>query len=95
MQVTIWKRETSNTRPRGFGNRPTYHFDEPHHSDAEMIWVQPLKVELPEGYEVAECQDGSMRLYDKKGEHVDVFDRNGSPAIMLDNGLLRNLKKVK
>ena len=83
-KFTVWKREDANTMPRGFGNAPTYHLDEPSHSDKDMIWVTAIDCTLPDGYSVAECQDGSTQLYDKNNEHVQIIDDHSHPAILLD-----------
>jgi hypothetical protein len=83
-KITIWKREDANTTPRGFGNAPTYHIDEPYHSDKDMIWVTAIEITLPDGYEVSECVDGSKQLYDKKGDQIEILDDHGHPAILLD-----------
>lgn len=83
-QITIYRREDANTTPRGFGYPPTYHIDEPHHSDAEMIWVEPVQITLPEGYTIAENNTGSLALYDPQGNPTAIGDDHGHPAIYLE-----------
>lgn len=81
-QLTIYRRHDANTRPGGFGNPPTYHIDEPRHSDTEMIWVDPVQITIPEGYRVAESNGGDRLLYDPQGRYVEIVDRRGHPAII-------------
>jgi hypothetical protein len=83
-KIIIWKREDQNTTPRGFGNTPTYHLDEPYHSDKDMIWVTAIDIVLPDGYTVAESNSGSKELYDENDNQVDIIDDHGHPAILLD-----------
>ncbi|HBS60894.1 MAG TPA: hypothetical protein DEA44_16730 [Firmicutes bacterium] len=84
--ITIYRREDQNTTPRGFGNPPTYHIDAPPHSDADMIWVEPVQITLPDGYTVAESESGPREMYDPQGRYVKIFDDHGHPAIMYGTG---------
>lgn len=84
-QFTVWRREDSNTTPRGFGNPPTYHLDEPY--DAEMLLAEPITCTLPEGYTIAECNQGTTELYDTKGQREPITDDHGHPAIVTGVGV--------
>lgn len=79
--ITIYRREDKDTTPRGLGNPPTYHFDEPYHSDREMIWSEPVQITLPDGYTVSIANDGHQYLYDPQDNHEPVVDDHGHPAI--------------
>jgi hypothetical protein len=85
-QATIYRREDANTTPRGFGNPPTYHCDEPSHSDRDMIWVTPVTINLPDGWEIAQSESGPYELYDDKGEYQRIVDDHGHPAIITGTG---------
>lgn len=82
MRATIYKLETDNTTPRGFGYPPTYHCDEP--TSGDMRWVTPIEITLPDGFEIAESADGQRFLYDAQGQHVAIEDDHGHPAILVD-----------
>jgi hypothetical protein len=82
--ITIWKREDSNTTPRGFGNPPTYYIDEPRTSDAEMIWAEPIKITLPDGWSVGVNAYGERIVFDETGTKADIIDHNGHPAVIVD-----------
>jgi len=82
--ITIYRREDRNTTPRGFGNPPMYHIDEPLSSDWDMVWVSPIDITLPEGYSVAECASGGRELYDLQDQRVEIVDDHGHPALLVD-----------
>lgn len=79
--ITIYRRETANTSPRGFGYAPTYHIDEPYHDDTEMIWIEPIEITIPDGYTVRVANNGGRYLYDTKNEFTPIEDDHGHPAI--------------
>lgn len=80
-KITIYKREDENTRPRGFGNPPTYHILDEAPSDSDLVWWYPIEITLPDGYYVARCNDWQYRIFDAKGESQDIMDRNDHPCI--------------
>lgn len=80
-KITIYKREDENTRPRGFGNPPTYHIFREAPSDGDLVWWYPIEITLPDGYYVARCNDLQYRIFDAKGESQDIMDRNDHPCI--------------
>ena len=41
---------------------------------------------LPDGYEVAECNGGTLELYDPQGKRVEILDDHGHPAIVTGVG---------
>lgn len=86
-QFTVWKREDSNTTPRGFGNPPTYSIDKPYTSDADMSWAEPIVCTLPDGHTIAEDNHGAMQLYDAKGLRTAIVDHCGRPAIVAQLGI--------
>lgn len=81
-KITIWKLETSDTTPRGFGYDPTYHLEEP--TSGDMRWITPIEATLPDGYSIAESASGPKELYDTQGEYVKIVDDHGHPAILID-----------
>lgn len=81
-QITIYRRSDANTRPGGVGNPPTYHIDEPHHSDAGMVWIDPVQITIPVGYSVAESSGGGRLLYGPDGSNELIVDDHGHPAII-------------
>ena len=83
-QATIYRRYDSDTTPRGFGNAPTYHCGKPYTSDSEMIWADEVKINLPDGWEIAQSESGPYELYDDKGEYQRIEDDHDHPAILLD-----------
>ena len=84
--IIIYRREDANTKPRGFGNDPTYHIDKPYHSDFDMIWIETINITLPEGYTIAENMYNEKCLFDAENKHVDIIDDHGHPAIITGFG---------
>lgn len=82
-QFAVWKREDSNTAPRGFGFMPAYSIDKPYTSECEMIWAEPIMCTLPEGYTIAESNGGTKELYDNNGRRVAIIDYHGHPSVVL------------
>lgn len=82
----IYRRADRNTTPRGFGNPPTYHCDEITNNDTEMVWVDPVEIILPEGYTIAEANDGHKYLYDEQDKQQPIVDDHGHPAIVTGKG---------
>lgn len=92
MTTTIYRREDSNTKPRGFGNDPTYHVDAPSHSDADLIWIEPVTITIPDGYSIDESNSGPREMYDRDGQRVEIVDDHGHPAILIGIGRNRDGK---
>lgn len=81
-KITIYMRKDENTRPRGFGNPPTYHILDEAPQDKALVWWTPIKITLPDGYHVAQCNDWQYRIFDATGERRDIIDHNGYPCII-------------
>lgn len=81
-KITIYKRDDENTRPRGFGNPPTYHILEDAPRDKDFVWWTPIEITIPEGYTVAQCNDWQYRLFDSKGRSMDILDWRDHPCII-------------
>lgn len=84
--ITIYRREDSNTTPRGFGNKPTYSIDVPMHSDADMVWIYPVVCTIPDGYSVGKAEDGASYLYNERNQYMEIVDDHGHPAIVTGVG---------
>lgn len=80
-EITIYMRKDENTRPRGFGNPPTYHILVEAPQNKALVWWTPIKITLPDGYHVAQCNDWQYCIFDAKGESQDIIDHNGYPCI--------------
>lgn len=92
-KITIWKREDSNTTPRGLGSPPSYHLDKPYTSESEMIWAEPILCTLPDGYSIAESNGGTTELYDENNQREQIIDDHGHPAIAIGVGRNKNGKE--
>lgn len=80
-KITIYKREDENTRPRGFGNPPTYHILDDAPQDEALVWWYPIEITLPDGYYVAQCNDWQRRIFNAQGVSLDIIDRHDHPYI--------------
>ena len=80
-KITIYKREDENTRPRGFGNPPTYHILDGAPQDEALVWWYPIEIILPDGYYVAQCNDWQRRIFNAQGVSLDIIDRHDHPYI--------------
>jgi len=47
---------------------------------------------LPDGYEVAESNGGTLELYNPQGERVQIMDDHGHPAVVTGIGYNRDGK---
>ena len=62
-EITIYKREDENTRPRGWAFDPTYHIFDEAPSDSDRVWWTPIDATIPEGYYVKRRDDGNLGLF--------------------------------
>lgn len=88
----VYKCETENTTPRGFGFKPTYHLDKVCTSEKDMIWITEILCTLPEGYLIAECVSGTTELYNERGQRVEIVDDHGHPAVEIENGTFERIE---
>ena len=88
MITTIYRIETRNTRPAGFGFAPSYVFDEPIISamqrNEDFMDSSPVDISIPVGYEVCKNTFGELQLFDNQGRYIDVIDDHGHPAILIE-----------
>ncbi|WP_050698642.1 hypothetical protein [Anaeromassilibacillus senegalensis] len=88
--VTIY-RCTSESRCQ-FGRQDAFTLDEP--QNISRIWYDPEEYILPDGFEVAECVDGSSAIYNTAGEHCILTAGYNNQPVLIDTTGIHAIKNA-